>query len=218
MHDTPAPTVTPSGGAVYQNGWATPGNVMVSHKRDWGLRLPIFLFGYRVSTHDTMDLTTANLALRREVRLPCNLLFGAPPTRAPHHQPRSKSRGSITWHPQLCRQHLKLASDWMKTCYNFLANCTGYHGWPSVAVSPNPHQGEVTQASTLMGGPPESTMWCTCYKALCTCTMLSSSFVIVACSSANIKVISAILLALSSLRHIVMTLCTQALKRFLSES
>jgi phosphotransferase system glucose/maltose/N-acetylglucosamine-specific IIC component len=51
------------------------------------------------------------------------------------------------------------------------------------------------------------------YNATC---KLSSAFLIVACSSANIKVTIAILLALCLLRHVVVTLSTQTLKRFLS--
>jgi hypothetical protein len=37
-------------------------------------------------------------------------------------------------------QHLKLASDQMKTCYDRLANCTGYQ-------EGNSHEGEIAQAS-----------------------------------------------------------------------
>jgi hypothetical protein len=35
--------------------------VVVTHKRDWDERLPLFLLAYRASTHDTTGLTPASL-------------------------------------------------------------------------------------------------------------------------------------------------------------
>jgi hypothetical protein len=55
--------------------------VVASHERDWDARLPIFLLAYKASTHDTTGLTPASLVFGRELRLPYDLLFGAPPTR-----------------------------------------------------------------------------------------------------------------------------------------
>jgi hypothetical protein len=64
----------------------------------------------------------------QEVRLPCDLLFGESP---------DKERPTIDYEANLvdhllnihnyARQHLRLASDWMKTRYDRLANCAGYH-------------------------------------------------------------------------------------------
>jgi hypothetical protein len=48
-------------------------------KRDWDARLPVFLLAYRASTYDTMGLIPASLVFGRELRLPCDLLFWAPP-------------------------------------------------------------------------------------------------------------------------------------------
>ena len=50
-----------------------------SHQRDWDERVPLFLMAYRASTHETTDVTPANMVFGREVRLPCDLMFGAPP-------------------------------------------------------------------------------------------------------------------------------------------
>jgi hypothetical protein len=50
-------------------------------------------------------------------------------------------------------EHLKLASDQMKSRYDRWANHAGYHEGDSVALSPNPHKGEIAQALILMGGP-----------------------------------------------------------------
>jgi hypothetical protein len=59
--------------------------VVASHQRDWDARLPIFFLAYRSSTHDTTGLTLARLVFGRALRLTCDLLSGAPPTkRNPH--------------------------------------------------------------------------------------------------------------------------------------
>jgi hypothetical protein len=52
--------------------------VVPAHQRDWDERLPILL-SYRASTHETIGLTPANMLFGRELRLPCDLLLGAPP-------------------------------------------------------------------------------------------------------------------------------------------
>jgi hypothetical protein len=52
--------------------------VVPSHQRDMDARLPIFLLAYRASTHDSTGLTPASLVFGRELRLPYDLLFGAP--------------------------------------------------------------------------------------------------------------------------------------------
>jgi hypothetical protein len=53
--------------------------VVSTHQRDWDERLPIFMLAYRASTHDTTGMPPANMVFGRERRLPCDLLFGAPP-------------------------------------------------------------------------------------------------------------------------------------------
>jgi hypothetical protein len=50
--------------------------VVASHQRDWDEGLPLFLLAYGASTHDTTGLTPADLEFGRELRLPCDLLFG----------------------------------------------------------------------------------------------------------------------------------------------
>jgi len=52
--------------------------VVSSHQRDWDERLPIFLMTNLVSTHETTGVTSANMVFGRELRLPCDLMFGAP--------------------------------------------------------------------------------------------------------------------------------------------
>jgi transposase InsO family protein len=107
--------------------------VVASHQRDWDARLPIFLLAYRASTHDTPGLTPANLMFWRDLRLPGDLLFGAPSDK---EQPTINHAADVVdWVHNIhdyARQHLKLASDRMKTHYNKAANCAGYQEWDKV--------------------------------------------------------------------------------------
>jgi hypothetical protein len=64
----------------------------------------------------------------RELQLPCSLLFGAPPSK---EQPTISHAKNLLDHlhdiHSYAHKHLKLASDKMKTRYNRLASCAGYH-------------------------------------------------------------------------------------------
>jgi hypothetical protein len=53
--------------------------VFASHQRDWDDILPLFILAYWQSTHNTTGWTPATLVFGRELRLPCDLLFGVPP-------------------------------------------------------------------------------------------------------------------------------------------
>jgi hypothetical protein len=103
------------------------GKVVASHQRDWDGRLHLFLLAYRASTHDTTGLTPASLVFGRELQLPCDLLFGTPPNK---EKPTTDYAASLVdlLHDihQYARQHLKFASDRMKTRYDKLANYAGY--------------------------------------------------------------------------------------------
>jgi hypothetical protein len=102
--------------------------LVASHHRDWDERLPLFLLAYRASTHDTTGLAPAKPVFGRELRLPCDLLFGVPPNK---ELPTTDYATDLVDHlydiDSYARQHLKLASDWMKTLYDKLANFAGYH-------------------------------------------------------------------------------------------
>jgi hypothetical protein len=101
---------------------------VASQQRDWDNRLPLFLLAYRASTHDTPGLTPASLVFGRGLRLPCNLLFGVTPDK---ETPTTDYVADLMYHlhniHNYACQHLKLASDRMKTQYDKLANSTGYH-------------------------------------------------------------------------------------------
>jgi hypothetical protein len=73
-------------------------------------------------------LTPGSLVFGRELRLPYDLLFGAPPDKG---RATTEHAADLVAHihdiHDYARQHLKLASDRMKTRYDKLANSAGYH-------------------------------------------------------------------------------------------
>jgi predicted small metal-binding protein len=97
--------------------------VVALHQRNWDARLPMFLLTYRASTHDTTSLAAASLELGRELHLPYDLLFGASPDKErPTIGHASKLVDHLHDTHNYARQHLKLASERMKTLYDRLAN------------------------------------------------------------------------------------------------
>jgi hypothetical protein len=101
--------------------------VVASNQRDWDEKLPLFLLAYRAYTHDTTGLTPASLVFGRELRLPCDLLFGVPPDK---ERPTTDFAAELV--DQLydihnyAQQNLKMASDRMKPLYDKLANSAGF--------------------------------------------------------------------------------------------
>jgi hypothetical protein len=100
--------------------------VVSTHQRDWDERLPVFLLAYRASTHTT-GMTPTNMVFGRELRLPCDLLFGAPPDK--EHSTKDYVADLVerlhdTHH--YARRHLREARDRKKARYDRLANSTGY--------------------------------------------------------------------------------------------
>jgi hypothetical protein len=128
--------------------------VVASNQRDWDEKLPLFLLAYRASTHDTTGLTPASLVFGRELRLPCDLLFGVPPVK---ERPTTDYAAELVDWPydihNYARQNLKLASDRMKTRYDKLANSAGYQEGDSVALSSNLHERKIAKTTILVGRP-----------------------------------------------------------------
>ncbi|UYV63838.1 K02A2.6-like [Cordylochernes scorpioides] len=63
------------------------------NQRDWDSQLPILLMAYRSSVHETTGYSQAKMLFGRELKLPCDLIFGCP-NKVPryHRLPRPKSR------------------------------------------------------------------------------------------------------------------------------
>jgi hypothetical protein len=112
------------GGALHQDGRRAPTkSLRVAPEVMNGTR------NYpRASTHDTTGSTPGSLVFSPELRLPCDLLFGAPPDK---ERPTTVQAAELMDHlhniHNYARQHLKLASDRMKTRIDKLANTAGYH-------------------------------------------------------------------------------------------
>lgn len=101
--------------------------VVSSHQRDWDTRVPMFLLAYRSSTHDTTGLSPASILFGRELRLPCDLMFGTPP-----ESPRvmndhvSQLFDRLQDTHEYARKNLNLASEKMKARYDRKCNSAGF--------------------------------------------------------------------------------------------
>jgi hypothetical protein len=108
--------------------------VVFDHQRDWDESLPIFLLAYRASTHETTGVTPASMVFGRELRLPSDLMFGAPPDKMSTTDYTTDLVVRLHDIHHFARQHLRVASDRMKARYDRLANSAGYQEGDSVAV------------------------------------------------------------------------------------
>ncbi|GFU71981.1 retrovirus-related Pol polyprotein from transposon 412 [Trichonephila clavipes] len=53
---------------------------MVSkNQQDWDQKVPLFLLAYRSAVHETTGYSPSQMLFDRDLRLPCDLLFGRPP-------------------------------------------------------------------------------------------------------------------------------------------
>jgi hypothetical protein len=101
--------------------------VVSTHQGDWDERLPSFLLAYRASTHKTTGVTPASMVFGWELRLHCDLMFGAPPDTeqsATSYAADLFERLHDIHH--FARQQLKVTSDRMKARYNQTANSAGF--------------------------------------------------------------------------------------------
>ncbi|GFX85049.1 retrovirus-related Pol polyprotein from transposon 412 [Trichonephila clavipes] len=55
-------------------------SLMVSkNQQDWDQKVPLFLLAYRSAVHETTGYSPSQMLFGRDLRLPCDLLFGSPP-------------------------------------------------------------------------------------------------------------------------------------------
>ena len=52
--------------------------VVAEYEKEWDQNLPLILLAYRSAVHDTRGQTPARIVFGRELRLPCDILFGSP--------------------------------------------------------------------------------------------------------------------------------------------
>ncbi|UYV73793.1 K02A2.6-like [Cordylochernes scorpioides] len=92
---------------------------VAQNQRDWDSQLPILLMAYRSSVHETTGYSPAKMLFGRELKLPCDLIFGCP---------NSIGEGSNEFvdrlHSRLekvhrwAREKLEIASEAMKVRYD----------------------------------------------------------------------------------------------------
>jgi hypothetical protein len=127
-HNVPMPAVGWYGGALHQHRGRTLAEDRRVASKGLGREITPISPSLQSLTHDTTGLIPARLVFGRELRLPCDLLFGAPSDK---ERPTTDRAADLVDHLHdiyyYARQHLNLASERMKTRYDKLANCAGYH-------------------------------------------------------------------------------------------
>ena len=83
----------------------------------------MFLLAYRSSIHESTKETPAKVVFGRELRLPCDLEFGAPP-QPPQEvkQFTQELKDRLKQIHELVRENLEIASDRMKARYDICAD------------------------------------------------------------------------------------------------
>ncbi|GFX32226.1 retrovirus-related Pol polyprotein from transposon 412 [Trichonephila clavipes] len=80
-------------------------SLMVSkNQQDWDQKVPLFLLAYRSAVHETTGYSPSQMLFGRDLRLPCDLLFGRPPIHL--HRLRSMCR--------ISRHVLKMYTIWLE--------------------------------------------------------------------------------------------------------
>ncbi|XP_041449644.1 uncharacterized protein LOC121404376 [Drosophila obscura] len=89
------------------------------HQRNWDERLPWALWAYRAAVHEATGFSPAKLTFRREVRLPCELLYGRPtPDTESYPAFVGKLQSHLRETHHAAREHLKAAADQQKDRYD----------------------------------------------------------------------------------------------------
>ncbi|GFS73665.1 retrovirus-related Pol polyprotein from transposon 412 [Trichonephila clavipes] len=80
-------------------------SLMVSkNQQDWDQKVPLFLLAYRSAVHETTGYSPSQMLFGRDLRLPCDLLFGRP--RIHLHRLRSTCR--------ISRHVLRMYTIWLE--------------------------------------------------------------------------------------------------------
>jgi hypothetical protein len=120
------PLFTPNwhGGRIHEEH---PRKVVSALQKYWEDRVPIFLLAYRTSTHETTGMTPTSMVFRKDLHLPCDLFFGTSRDKE-QSTPEFVSYLVKQMHDihYIAHQHLKVASDKMKACYDCLAHSPGF--------------------------------------------------------------------------------------------
>ncbi|GFU99004.1 retrovirus-related Pol polyprotein from transposon 412 [Trichonephila clavipes] len=95
-------------------------SLMVSkNQQDWDQKVPIFLLAYRSAVHETTGYSPSQMLFGRDLRLPCDLLFGRPPDTpsSPEEYVQNLQARFEDVH-NLARERINLRTEKMKTRYD----------------------------------------------------------------------------------------------------
>ena len=89
------------------------------NQQDWDRKLPLFLLAYRSAVHETTGFTPSRMLFGRELRLPCDLLFGCPPDTpsSPEDYVQDLQTRLEDVH-EFARGRINIATEKMKTRYD----------------------------------------------------------------------------------------------------
>ena len=127
------------------------------NQQDWDQKLPLFLLAYRSAVHESTGFTPAMLTFGRELRLPCDLLFGRPPD-APSSpdQYLEDLQARLDGVHQFARERINVATDRMKTRYDIKATGHSYNPGDRVWFwNPKRRRGLCPKLQTHWEGPFE---------------------------------------------------------------
>jgi Integrase zinc binding domain/Integrase core domain len=114
--------------------------VVNDRQSDWDQHVQLFMLAYRSSVHESTQKAPVEVLFGREIRLPCDLLFGkAPDAPTTPGSYTSDLRHRLWYIHQEVRQSLKLASDRMKMRYDVNANDQSFTPGQKVWLY-NPHR------------------------------------------------------------------------------
>ena len=129
--------------------------VVDEHQKDWDRHLPFLLMAYRAAVHDTTGQTPSKVVFGRDLRLPCDLVFGAP-----EQEQRETSnyvdqlRDKLLDTHALVRKNIKMVSDRMKARYDIRANHDGFREGDKVWLyNPLRKKGKSPKLSPSWEGP-----------------------------------------------------------------
>jgi hypothetical protein len=135
--------------------------IIVSYQMNWKERLPLFLLAYWASTqwHLRLDSSPPSFGARTPTTL-WPAMWGTPPDKEwPTTDHAANLVGLLHDIQYYAHQHLKLASDWMRTWSDKLANSTSYQEGKGVWIYRPTRKREITKTSSLWEGPYKIVTW-----------------------------------------------------------
>ena len=101
--------------------------VVSDHQRDWDKYLHLFMLAYRSAVQESTGQSPASIVMGRELRLPCDLMFGCPPAEdVAGEDYGSRLRQRMNDIHERVRLNIQTASDRMKQTYDIRAAEGGF--------------------------------------------------------------------------------------------